>query len=172
MTTSAATAKTVSSRNLDLGFPTSTDDKSPGQTARRPKVSNSRLVSLAMRTSVQTKTRHLVGTTEYRATARQVIPLDDPTKFGNNGLEGFDEDYVTRTFKSKAAAVRWLRSQAVELPHVQLGEVVQVEWEADEFDDREYGLVLDAIDVDVRQWDFHLTADGFVQVDDWRPHRA
>lgn len=117
--------------------------------------------------TVQTRSRALVGTTIYRATAQQMIPLDDPTAEGNCGLEGYDEDAVRRDFKSKAAAVRWLGQQFKTLPHVINGDVVKVEWEADEFEDTHRGeWVLDGIETSTWAWYYRREDDGGCVLDD------
>lgn len=150
-------------RETDIG-------KTPGQRPCSPKSPNTRLVKSAMRT-IQTNSRKLVGTTIYRARTQRMIPLDDPTAWGNGGLEGFDEDCELREFKSKAAAVRWLRARIADDEHAFSGEVAKVEWEPDEFDDdRHDEHVLDAIETTTYVWNYSQRQDGTVTLDDeWKP---
>lgn len=119
--------------------------------------------------TVQTRTRKLVGTVAYRARTLRMIPLADPTAEGNNGVEGFDEDSETREFKSKAAAMRWLGARLVADERAYSGEVSKVEWEADEFDDDQYGVVLDGIKVETYRWYYCKTDNGVVLDDECDP---
>jgi hypothetical protein len=119
--------------------------------------------------TIQTRTRKLVGTVAYRAQTRRMVPLADPTAWGNSGVEGFDEDSEGREFKTKAAAVRWLGSRLAADEHAYSGEVSKIEWEADEFEDDEYGLVLDGIETDTYRWYYCKTDNGAVCDDECDP---
>jgi hypothetical protein len=98
-----------------------------------------------------------------------MVPLADPTAYGNNGVEGYDEDSERREFKSKAAAVRWLGQRLAVDEHAYSGEVSKVEWEPDEFEDDKYGLVLDGIETDTFRWYYSKTDDGVVCDDECDP---
>ena len=126
-----------------------------------------------MRTTVQTNNARLAGTRIWEAIARQLIPLDDPEAWGNNGLEGHDEDCVIRSFKSKAAAVRWLRSQVGVLPHMNCGEVVEMEYVADEFEDVHHDeWVIDAYPIRRHVWNYWVGDDGLEPDGDWSPNES
>lgn len=123
--------------------------------------------------TAQTKTRHKVGTTEYEAHVRWVIPLDDPEAEGNGGLQGFDEDSeYCGEFKSKAAALAWVKrnvlSHYVRQYHV--ADIREVTWEAEDYEDDKYGRIYGACERITRQWDYSIADDGTVQEDgDWCP---
>lgn len=49
-----------------------------------------------------------VGTVEFYAVATIRVPLDDPEAYGNMGLQGYDEDFLSETFVAEDPAYRWL----------------------------------------------------------------
>jgi hypothetical protein len=123
------------------------------------------------REMVSTWNREKAGTTEYAARARMLIPLADPDAYGNDGLQGFDEDCVGERFPSKAAAVRWLKAKMKTEAHMASAEVCEVFWEPDDFTDDKYGLVLDAIETERHYWYFFVDRDKRVLESDgdWKP---
>lgn len=120
----------------------------------------------------QTIHRHKAGTTEYRFYAYYLIPLDDPNKVGNNGLEGFDEDSERgEEFTTKAKALAALRRTIKADPARQWGSarIDKIEWVEDTYEWDEFGkapveTILDAIEEHTYTWSYWC-GEGKVEAD-------
>lgn len=94
----------------------------------------------------ETINRDNVGKTEYVADVQYRVPLADPNGIGNRGLDGYDEDTETRRFPTFEEAAAWALAFQPENGEADYYQIDTVEWVADEYDDDQYGTILDAVE--------------------------
>ena len=110
------------------------------------------------------------GTTDVVVAVRFAIALDDPTKEGNMGREGADEDSevaeCATVDEGKAKVLEMALAIAAKPKHtVDHVKLTERRWTEDVYDDRDYGTIGDAISDDIADTYGYLS-DGVITWDE------